>query len=102
MKSKRSLNPLQARYFFQNFNIKPKNDIFLDLICAKSVSVETFRRHGFGEELKSGIEAVKLKKLTWEKLVGKELIGYNNAQISQVGRVRIGASICLTCSHRRQ
>ncbi len=27
-----TLNPLQARYFFENFNIPSKNDIFLDSI----------------------------------------------------------------------
>jgi len=41
----RTLNPLLARYFFENFNIQPKNDIVLDSIQAKSVSVVTKRRH---------------------------------------------------------
>jgi hypothetical protein len=46
----RSLNPLLARYIFENFNIPPKNNIFLDSILAKPVSVVTFWRHGFVEE----------------------------------------------------
>jgi hypothetical protein len=45
-----SLNPLLARYFFENFNIQPKNDIYPDSIQAKSASVVTVWRQGFVEE----------------------------------------------------
>ena len=37
--STRTLNPLLARYFFVNFDIKPKSNIFLESIDAKSASV---------------------------------------------------------------
>jgi len=35
------LNALQARYFFEDFDIQTKNDIFLDSIDVKSASVVT-------------------------------------------------------------
>ena len=37
-----TLNPLQARYFFVNCNIQPKNDIYPDSVDAKSAPVVTF------------------------------------------------------------
>jgi hypothetical protein len=49
-KPRRTLNPLQARYFFENCNIQPKSDVYSVSIQKKSASVETFRRHGFAEE----------------------------------------------------
>jgi hypothetical protein len=42
-KRKLPLNPTQARYFFENFNIQPKNDIYSDSIHAKSAFVVTKR-----------------------------------------------------------
>ncbi len=47
---KRTLNPPQARYFFEKCNIPLKNNMFLDWIQAKSISVETFWRQGFVED----------------------------------------------------
>jgi len=46
----RSLNPLLARYFFENCNIQPQNDIYPDSVDAKSTSVVTFWRQGFVED----------------------------------------------------
>ncbi len=45
----RTLNPLQARYFFEKYNIQPKNDIYSDSIWTKSKLVVTKRRQKFSK-----------------------------------------------------